>query len=44
MTNKSSNRNKTEWMQQTEKQLQNKTILIIKQPQNNKNEKKKKKQ
>ena len=32
MTNKTNNKNKTNWMQQTDQQLQNKT-MIIKQPQ-----------
>ena len=33
MTVKTNNKNKTNWMQQTDQQLQNKTTKIIKQPQ-----------
>ena len=40
MTNKSNNKNKSNWMQQTDQLLQNRTTMIIKQPQNKNNEKK----
>ena len=39
MTNKDNNKNKTNRTQQTDQQLQNKTTMIIKQPQNKNNDK-----